>query len=518
MKKILLLLSLLVYLFTLQAKTYNMQELGADVTGKVKCTDLINKTIEQAASEGGGTLYFPAGNYLTAAIFMKSNITLHIEAGAVVKFSDDFEDYLPFMTVRWEGVVMKTFAPLINAQNAKNLTITGRGTLDGNGFKWWNFDLPLIYEARSTGKITEDKITSIQRQWEEANKHLVVEDYFLPTLERRFFRPPFIQFYECENILIEGVTIINSPFWTINPEFCNNLVVHGVTITNPSKDPKGPNTDGINPSSCSNVRISDCFISVGDDCITIKSGRDGDGRKYARPCENITITNCVMLSGHGGVVIGSEMSGGVKKVTISNCVFNGTDAGIRLKSSRGRGGVVEEIRVDNIVMNDIQKNAFIFDLFYDKESKEEPVSERTPVFRNIHLSNITGNNVKKIGYITGINEMPVDNISFSNINMVAQEGFTAKTATNINFNNVDFSVEKGASLAFDDCRNITFENIKARNPLVGQAVLEVNNSQNVFINNCFQVMPADVFCRIKGSTVIWGNNYPQNVKTFKIEE
>lgn len=135
--------------------------------------------------------------------------------------------------------------------------------------------------------------------------------------------------------------------------------MHGVTIYNPSKDPKGPNTDGINPSSCRNVRISDCFISVGDDCITIKSGRDADGRKYGKACENITITNCVMLSGHGGVVIGSEMSGGVRRVTISNCVFDGTDSGIRLKSSRGRGGVVEELRVDNIVMKNIQRNAFI---------------------------------------------------------------------------------------------------------------------------------------------------------------
>lgn len=250
-------------------------------------------------------------------------------------------------------------------------------------------------------------LNKLQRMWEEANEDLEISDYYKPSLERRMFRPPFIQFYECNNVLIENVKIVNSPFWTINPAFCDNVTVHGVTIYNPSKDPKGPNTDGINPSSCRNVRISDCFISVGDDCITIKSGRDADGRKYGKACENITITNCVMLSGHGGVVIGSEMSGGVRRVTISNCVFDGTDSGIRLKSSRGRGGVVEELRVDNIVMKNIQRNAFIFDLFYDKESKVEPVSERTPVFRNIHLSNITGSDIKQIGYIKGIEEMPV---------------------------------------------------------------------------------------------------------------
>jgi len=500
----------------LNAKTYNMQEMGADTKGVEKCTGLINKTIEQAHAEGGGTLYFPAGTYLTAAINMKSNITLHVESGATLKFSDVFEDYLPFMKVRWEGIVMNSFQPLINAQNAENISIIGRGTLDGQGFKWWEFDLPLIFEARRTGKIST--ITDLQHQWDEANKDLVVEDYFKATTARRFFRPPFIQFYECENILIEGVTITNSPFWTINPEFCNNLVVHGVTINNPSKDPKGPNTDGINPSSCSNVRISDCFISVGDDCITIKSGRDDDGRKYGKPCENITITNCIMLSGHGGVVIGSEMSGGVKKVTISNCVFNGTDAGIRLKSSRGRGGIVEEIRVDNIVMNDIQKNAFIFDLFYDKHSKPEPVSERTPVFRNIHLSNITGSNIKKIGYITGIDEMPVDEISFSNINMSAVEGFTAKTASNIRFYNVDFAVTKGASIAVNDSKNIVLDNVRSKAPLAGQAVVELENVDNAFINNCFQITPADIFCKTTNSKIVWGNNFLSNVKTEKIEK
>lgn len=500
---------------SLQAKTYNIQELGADVTGKVKCTDIINRAIEQASAEGGGTIYFPAGNYLTAAIKMKSNITLDIESGATIKFSDDFEDYLPFIKVRWEGIVMKTFSPLIHAEGAENLTIKGRGTLDGNGFKWWDFDLPLIYEARSTGRITEDKITPLQRQWEEANKDLKVEDYFLPTLERRFFRPPFIQFFECKNIWIEGVTIKNSPFWTINPEFCDNLVVHGVTIANPSKDPKGPNTDGINPSSCKNVRISDCFISVGDDCITIKSGRDGDGRKYGRPCENITITNCVMLSGHGGVVIGSEMSGGVKKVTISNCVFNGTDAGIRLKASRGRGGVVEEIRVDNIVMNDIQKNAFIFDLFYDKESKQEPVTERTPCFRNIHIANVTGNDVKKVGYITGIEEMPIDNLSFTNINMVAQEGFTGKTATNITFRNVDFAVVEGASIKFEDSKNIILDNVRSAKPLNKQPVIELSNIENAFITNSFPVVLTHIFSKITNSKVVWGNNFMDNVKTVE---
>lgn len=450
MKRLFICVVGLVIAVTAWARTFNMKELGADPRGIESCTELINQTIEKASSEGGGTIYFPAGVYLTATIYMKSNITLYVESGAVLRFSDRFEDYLPFVKIRWEGTVMNTLSPLIYAHDAENLTITGRGTLDGNGFKWWSWEK----ETRELIKKNGGKLPALnklQRMWEEANEELEISDYYKPSLERRMFRPPFIQFYECNNVLIENVRIVNSPFWTINPAFCDNVTVHGVTIYNPSKDPKGPNTDGINPSSCRNVRISDCFISVGDDCITIKSGRDADGRKYGKACENITITNCVMLSGHGGVVIGSEMSGGVRRVTISNCVFDGTDSGIRLKSSRGRGGVVEELRVDNIVMKNIQRNAFIFDLFYDKESKIEPVSERTPVFRNIHLSNITGSDIKQIGYIKGIEEMPVQGLSFSNINMKAEVGFIVDIAEDIRFDNVDFSSQTGSPWQFSKC-------------------------------------------------------------------
>ena len=517
MKKIFLSLAISLFLMPLQAKIYDMRSLGADATGKKLCTDLINKTIVKAANEGGGTIYFPAGEYLTAAIHMKSNITIEVESGAVLKFSDKFDEYLPFVKVRWEGVFMNSLSPLIYAEGAENITIKGRGKLDGQGFNWWTESLRIIAEINKTGGKTET-LNDLQQKWLDANKDIKVSPYFERTLERKFFRPPFIQFLECKNITIEGVTIVNSPFWTINPEGCDNIVIDGITINNPSKNPKGHNTDGINPSSCRNVRISNCFISVGDDCITIKSGRDEDGRIYGRPCENLTITNCIMLSGHGGVVIGSEMSGGVKKVAISNCVFDGTDAGIRLKASRGRGGVVEEVRVNNIVMNNIQKNAFIFDLFYDKESKEEPVSERTPTFRNIHISNVTGNNIQKVGYITGLSEMPISEISFSNINMSARRGFSAKTATNIQFHNVDLAVERESSFMFTDCKDIILNNVRSKAPLKDRAIVELTNVDNVFINNCFQIVPANIFCSSTNSKIIKGNNFFNNVEQDFVEK
>lgn len=515
MRKIFFSIIFCLSILAIQAKIYDIKSLGADTSGKVACTDLIKQSIKNASAEGGGTIYFPAGTYLTAAIHLESNITLDIESGAVLKFSTIFEDYLPFVKVRWEGVFMNSLSPLIYADKAENITIKGRGVIDGQGHTWWKESRRLIDEIRKDGKTSATN--KLQQMWLDANKGIKVSPYYESTLERKFFRPPFIQFHESKNILIEGITIINSPFWTINPIGCDDLLIHGVTINNPSSNPKGHNTDGINPESCRNVRISDCFLSVGDDCITIKSGRDEDGRNYGRPCENITITNCIMLAGHGGVVIGSEMSGGVKKVTISNCVFNGTDAGIRLKSSRGRGGIVEEIRVDNIVMNNIQRNAFIFDLFYDKDSKEEPVSERTPVFRNIHISNVTGSDVKKIGYITGINEMPISEISFSNINMVAENGFTAKTAKNITFHNIDFSVKKGAALAFDECQDIIIDNVHSKAPLANQPIIELNKVSNGFINNCIQLTKADIFCKEIDSEIIWGNNFLNNVKTVKIK-
>lgn len=515
MRKIFFSIIFCLSILAIQAKIYDIKSLGADTSGKVACTDLIKQSIKNASAEGGGTIYFPAGTYLTAAIHLESNITLDIESGAVLKFSTTFEDYLPFVKVRWEGVFMNSLSPLIYADKAENITIKGRGVIDGQGHTWWKESRRLIDEIRKDGKTSA--ANKLQQMWLDANKGIKVSPYYESTLERKFFRPPFIQFHESKNILIEGITIINSPFWTINPIGCDDLLIHGVTINNPSSNPKGHNTDGINPESCRNVRISDCFLSVGDDCITIKSGRDEDGRNYRRPCENITITNCIMLAGHGGVVIGSEMSGGVKKVTISNCVFNGTDAGIRLKSSRGRGGIVEEIRVDNIVMNNIQRNAFIFDLFYDKDSKEEPVSERTPVFRNVHISNVTGSDVKKIGYITGINEMPISEISFSNINMVAENGFTAKTAKNITFHNIDFSVKKGAALSFDECQDIVIDNVHSKVPLANQPIIELNKVSNGFINNCIQLTKADIFCKEIDSEIVWGNNFLNNVKTVKIK-
>lgn len=398
---------------TLKAERVDMLKSGAKADGKTLNTTLINHTVDRLSQAGGGTLFFPAGTYLTGAIRLKSNITLELEAGATLLFSDNFDDYLPFMEVRHEGVMMKSFSPLISAMDAENITIKGEGTLDGQGKAWWTEFFRIYVDLEKNGM---RELNKYQPLWERENDvealYAETNEDWHGTLKRRFFRPPFIQPVRCRRVRIEGVKIINSPFWTVNPEFCDNVVVTGVTIHNvPS-----PNTDGINPESCRNVHISDCHISVGDDCITLKSGRDAQARRLGVPCENITITNCTMLSGHGGVVIGSEMSGSVRKVTISNCVFDGTDRGIRIKSTRGRGGVVEDIRVSNIIMSNIKREAVVLNLKYSK-MPVEPMSERTPLFRDISISGLTAVGVKTPVKIVGLEEAPVTDIILRDINV-----------------------------------------------------------------------------------------------------
>lgn len=420
------------------AERVDMQKVGADISGKKLNTALINKTINKLNAKGGGTLFFPAGTYLTGAIKMKSNITIELEAGATLLFSDNFDDYLPFVEMRHEGIMMKSFSPLIYAVDAENITIKGEGKLDGQGKKWWTEFFRVMVDLKDNG--VRD-INKYQPMWDQANdvKALYVEtnEDYVSSMQRRFFRPPFIQPVRCKNVRIEGVTIVNSPFWTVNPEFCENVTIDRVTINNPLS----PNTDGINPESCRYVHISNCHISVGDDCITLKSGRDLQARKLGWANENITITNCTMLAGHGGVVIGSEMSGGVKKVVISNCVFDGTDRGIRIKSTRGRGGVVEDVQISNIVMKNIQEEAIILDMLYTK-MPAEPLSERTPIFRNINISNVTGSDVLIPIKIRGLEESPISNITFTNINIDGKQKCIFQNCMNIKMNDVFVNGEK----------------------------------------------------------------------------
>jgi polygalacturonase len=413
---------------------FNVCQRGAQGDGQTLDTKAIQSAINACAEWGGGTVYFPAGRYITGSLFLRDNITLHLDAGAVILGSENTQDY-PVIHSRWEGTHQDTHAPLIGGEHLHNIALTGRGTIDGRGAVWW--------------KAKEEKTLS-------------------------YPRPRLISFSACTNVLIEGITAINSPSWTINPIHCQNVSVHAVTIINPADS---PNTDGIDPDSCRLVRISDCYISVGDDCITIKSGTEHEHPDRHAPCRDITITNCTLERGHGGVVIGSEMSGGVKNVVISNCVFIGTDRGIRIKTRRGRGGTIEDVRVSNLIMDGVLC-PFTMNLYYhigergnlnvsDKNARS--VNGGTPRLRRIHFSHVTAREVKHAaGFLYGLAEMPLEDISFSDISVslsedadsgypdmaddipsMSQAGFFIRNARRIRLEHVQVTGQRGPAFDID---------------------------------------------------------------------
>lgn len=437
--------------------TYLIKDFGALNEGEL-CTTAIQKAIDEAYENGGGTVIIPAGEFLTGALFLKDNIELNLSRGAVLKFSDQQQDY-PVVTSSWEGVKREVYASCLFAQSTKNISVTGFGTIDGNGMEWW-------------------EIFRNQRE------------------KLAYPRPKLISFDGCENITIKDVTLINSPSWTVNPIRCNNVTIDNVSIFNPSDS---PNTDGIDPESCSNVRISNCHIDVGDDCIAIKSGTEDTAERVS--CENITISNCTMIHGHGAVVFGSEMSGDIRNVTISNCVFQDTDRGIRLKSRRGRGGVIEDIRLDNIVMERVIC-PFILNLYYfcgprgkDKyvwDKNPYPITDETPMFRRIHFSHITARNVHAAaGFIYGLAEQYVSEISFNHIDISMAEnaipgkpammagiedmnnrGFYVGFAKDVLFNRVTIENHEGPAFHIEYSEDIEVTHCKSKNTKAEEELLK----------------------------------------------
>jgi polygalacturonase len=475
MKRTLLLSLLVIFPFLLNSQPVwtSIAAHGADPSGKIKCTDIINGLIDSLSASGGGTLFFPAGTFYTGPIVMKSNITIYLDAGSVVMFSDDFDDYLPMVPSRWEDVRVRNFKSQVYAYQCENISIRGDGHFEGQGKKWWDF-------MRS---VTSNQ--TINSKWQEIfrreNETLLSWNQYIKG-KGDFLRPPMITAYECKNVLIEGVSFSNPPFWTIMPAFSENITITGITIENPGNS---PNTDGIDPSSCRNVHISDCHITVGDDCIVIKSGRDEDGREAAMPTENITITNCTMLEGHGGVVIGSEMSGGVRRISISNCVFEGTDIGIRIKTMRGRGGVVEDVRVSNVTMYKIVNEGILITLRY-QPTQPEPLSERTPAVSNIQLSNISIRDAQRPAAIYGLEERSVSHISFNDIRSFSRQGILLENTSGISFHDMEMEVSGGSPLEAKDSKGISWDNVSVISPLKEIPYMNLANCQEVRVTNCYQ--------------------------------
>ncbi len=466
---------------------FNILDYGANGNGTTLCTQAIQKAVNACATSGGGTVYIPAGKYLSGAISLKSNVTLHVSDGATLLASTRFEDFPPIKPgwrVRSDDTQRSS---LITGIDLENIAITGRGTLNGQGKPWWD-------------ALREDK------NRKEGQQRILT-----------YGRPRVINLYRCRNVLIEGVTIVDSPSWTVHPVGSENLVVNGISIINP-KD--GPNTDGVNPESCRNVRIANCFIDTGDDCITLKSGEDEEGRSKAAPTENVTITNCVMYKGHGAVVIGSEMSGGVRNVVASNIVCVGTDRAVRIKSTRGRGGVVENIRFSNFVVEKVNEPIYIT-TFYTK-TEPEPVSERTPIFRDIAISHFTIKDCPCTAKIFGLPEMPIQRLRITDVTASTRVGFVCDSVAGLELQNVQVNAEKGPAFEFRNCRDLELLAVKTTNPLKDMPVVRMEDVRAAFVQGCRAYPGTGSFLEMAGKTtegvILAGNEFSAAQSPFILKD
>ena len=399
-------------------KTVSLTQYGAKGDGKTLCTEAFSKAIDELSRQGGGRLSVPQGVWFTGPIVLKSHVDLHLEKGAVILFSGDMDLY-PVIETNYEGELRKHCQSPVSAVGQTDIAITGQGIIDGNGICW----RPLKKE-----KVTEG-------QWKKFTSKGGVfprSTMWYPSEERVKMRPVLLYLESCRNVLLQGVTFQNSPNWCLHPLLCENLIVDQVMVRNPAYAQNG---DAIDVESCRNVLVINSSFDAGDDGICLKSGRDEQGRRRGRPTENVVVDGCTVFNGHGGFVVGSEMSGGVRNIWVNDCQFLGTDAGLRFKSCRGRGGVVENIYIRNISMADILGDAVTFDLFYGGKSvieqlesgerinniAAEPVGEGTPVFRNIDIQHVVCRGAHRALWFNGLPEMPISDIRLSDITIQADE-------------------------------------------------------------------------------------------------
>jgi polygalacturonase len=464
---------------------FNVRDYGTVGDGKRMDTRPLQAAIDACASAGGGTVFFPSGQYLTGAIKLQSRVNLYLDSGAVILGSQDPADYPVYLSPWQDGT--REISSLIRGENLTDVSLTGRGTIDGQGRAWWVREYQTNPEYAREYHAQVPSLTATERREEIA--------------KLQFSIPRLIEWLNCKNVLLEGLTLINSPMHTVHPIFCEHVTITGVTILNrvPS-----PDTDGIDPDSCRNVHISNCHIDVGDDCISVKAGRDAVGRKMGRPAENITITNLTTLRGHAGVALGSETAGDIRNVSISNCTFQGTEHGIRVKSRRGRGGVVEGVAVSNIVMQDVGE-AFTNTMFYRGEGEARvldelrPVDEGTPRFRNFYMNNITACGLKSAGQITGLREMPITDLVLSNIRIRAAEGFSCQNARQIEFHNVRIDSTEGPALRAKNVQGLELDGFYSAQPHPETCVVDLDDVTDVFARGCCAAPGTTTFLRVAGA-------------------
>ena len=396
-------------------REFDIRDFGAVPDGTTLNTDAFHKAVEDCHAQGGGTIQVPEGNWLTGPIHLRSNIRLHLERGALVRFSTRFDDYLPVVFTRWEGVECYNYSPLIYAIDCENVAVTGEGTFDGQGKAWWHWKqlqhpaAKELYHAQHNGTPVEERIFGS---------------------EEKALRPQFLQTIRCRNVLFEGVTFINGPMWTLHPVYCKNVIVRDVSVKT-----TGPNGDGLNPDSCCNVLVEGCSFDTGDDCIAINSGMNEDGWRVGVPCENIHIRNCTMSEGHGAISIGSGMSGGVRNLYAHDCTVTGGDQGIRLKSMRGRGGFIDNVYFENFQLSGLRMEAILLNMFYGASSAES-TSETPPEFRDIHIKNVTCDSAQAALVVRGLPEQPIERVVLEGLDIKSEVGISCQEAIDITLRHI----------------------------------------------------------------------------------
>lgn len=474
----------------------SITDFGAVGDGMKMNTEAFRNAIESVSLNGGGTVIIPRGMWLTGPIVLKNNIRLHAEEGALVKFSPDKSLY-PLIETSFEGYnTVRCISP-IYGKDLENIAFTGKGVWDGSGEAWRpvkkdKVPPPQWKEIVASGGVVSDdgKIwypsQSYKKAQEMSDMNVPVDKGSFKGYEeiKDFLRPVMVSLVNCKKVLIDGPTFQNSPAWCIHPLMCEDLTVRNITVKNPWYSQNG---DGIDIESCRNTLLYNSNFDVGDDAICIKSGKNEDGRKRGRPTENLVIRNCIVYHGHGGVTIGSEMSGSVKNVSVAGCTFMGTDVGLRFKSNRGRGGVVENIWFNDILMTNIPTQAVSFNLYYSGLSVSEmlalgkeiaidtigipPVTEQTPQFRNITIRNIICRGAEQGLYLEGLPELNLENVILENIDITADKGMTCIDSKGITVSNMKLHVKNFPPLQFINSRDISISNFQV--PDESDTVFEV---------------------------------------------
>jgi hypothetical protein len=440
------------------AHVVSIADHGAKEGGAVKNTAAFARAIEACAQAGGGRVLVPAGKWLTGPIHLRSRIELHLTEGSEVIFSDLPEDYLPPVLVRVGGVELYNYSPLIYARDCVDVAITGPGRLNGNARRWWE------WRTRETKEIAQ-----------LAPKGIPVDQRIFGTPEAAI-RPNFVVLFNCKNVLLEGFTIGSGPNWTIHPIYCENTIIRRVHVLS-----DGPNNDGIDPDSCRNMLIEHCVFDTGDDCVVLKSGYNEDGWRVARPTENVVMRWCSSRKGHGGLVIGSEMSGDVRNVYMHDCEFDRTDHALRIKSRGGRGGIVENIWAENLKVMNMKYDVVIVTMDYGAD-RNPAASERAPVFRGLHVRNVEGRGAPAAMVLQGLEDSPMEDLTFENINIRSTEGVIASWIKRAKFLNVTISPDKGPAFQLTGARDVDLKNVSAATSPPSFLVVEGKGSERITLD------------------------------------